>query len=456
MSQPLHILVLAAGQGKRMHSRRPKVLQPLAGKPLLAHVLDIARALEPMAVHVIYGHGGDAVRAEFTDQAGVCWAHQAEQGGTGHAVQVGMTGIPDSAQVLVLMGDAPLIRSQSLMDLLAESGSGIGILTAVLPDPHGYGRILRDADGRVMRIVEECDADDEQRGIGEINSGILCAPAADLRRWLDRIERDNAQGELYLTDVVGLAVADGQAVVGSLAADHVEVLGANNRRQLARLERLYQNRRAGELCDLGAVVIDPARVDVRGEIRVGEDVVIDINTVFEGDNQLADSVHIGPHCLIRNCDLGPGTRVHSHCVLDGVRTDGDCDIGPFARLRPGTELASATRVGNFVETKNARIGVGSKAGHLSYLGDTTLGENVNIGAGTITCNYDGVNKYHTVIGDGAFIGSGTQLIAPVEVKQGATIGAGSTITKTAPKDELTLSRARQTTIKGWHKPKKKQ
>lgn len=457
MSSPLHIVILAAGQGKRMRSALPKVLQPLAGQPLLAHVLTTARSLEPVAIHVVHGHGGEQLRQRFAEADDLHWVEQPQQLGTGHATQMAMPAIagndPDQARVLVMFGDCPLLRSSTLQALLDSNTTAL--LSAEVEDASGYGRIVRDPSGAVTAIVEHRDCSELQLAINEINSGILVARAAHLRDWLGQVKAENNQGEYYLTDVIALAVAAGQEVAGIIVDDAEEILGVNDRWQLTQLERIFQRRAARALCDQGALLADPERIDIRGSVNVGQDVSIDVNAVFEGDSVLGDGVSIAAGCVIKNCRLGPATRVHAHSVLDGVVTDGDCDIGPFARLRPGTRLAVKTRVGNFVETKKIQMGSGSKASHLSYVGDATIGDNVNIGAGTITCNYDGVNKHQTIIGDGAFIGSDSQLVAPVEIKAGATIGAGSTITKTAPADQLTLSRTRQLSIAGWKRPVKR-
>ncbi|MDJ0653930.1 MAG: bifunctional UDP-N-acetylglucosamine diphosphorylase/glucosamine-1-phosphate N-acetyltransferase GlmU [Xanthomonadales bacterium] len=452
---PLHVVVLAAGKGKRMRSDLPKVLHPVAGKPLLGHVLDIVAELNPAKTHVVIGHGADLVRERLAKWEPLDWVIQEEQLGTGHAVQMAIPDIPDDARVLVLLGDSPLMTAASLQRVLDLAADGLAVLTARVVEPAGYGRIVRDESGHLKQIVEHKDADPATLAINEVNSGVVAAGCADLRQWLDRVDRKNAQGEFYLTDCVAIARGDGRTVSAALADEAEEILGANDRWQLSELERLFQRRVARGLCEQGATLMDPSRVDVRGSLSVSDEVVIDINTVFEGDNQLGAGVSIGPNCVLINCSLGPGTRVHPSCVLEGVVTRGECDIGPFARLRPGTELAEHTKVGNFVETKKARLGEGSKASHLSYLGDAEIGASVNIGAGTITCNYDGANKFKTVIEDGVFVGSDTQLVAPVTVEKGATIGAGSTITKTAPRDALTLSRAKQITITGWKKPTKK-
>ena len=451
---PLHVIVLAAGEGKRMKSARPKVLMPLAGRPMLAHVLDTARALQPERIHVVYGHLGDQVRAALTDLGDLGWVHQAEQRGTGHAVKLAMPNVPDGARVLVLYGDVPLIRTATLRSLL-ELDAPLAALVTQLDNPYGYGRVVRDGIGRVRAIVEEKDCTPEQRAITWINSGILAADARRLRAWIGNLTDANAQREYYLTDVFAQANDEGQPAEASVCGNPQEVFGANDPWQLAALERLYQRMRATHLAAAGVRFADPVRFDVRGDVRVGRDVEIDIDVILEGLVELGDEVRIGPYCRIRNSTLAAGTVVHSHCNLDGVVTHGPCDIGPFARLRPGTELGAHARVGNFVEIKKARLGEHAKANHLSYLGDAEIGAGVNIGAGTITCNYDGVNKHVTTIEDDAFIGSNTALVAPVKVGKGATVGAGSVISREAPAGELTVARARQTTIPGWRRPAKK-
>jgi bifunctional UDP-N-acetylglucosamine pyrophosphorylase/glucosamine-1-phosphate N-acetyltransferase len=452
---PVSVVVLAAGQGKRMHSALPKVLQPLAGRPLLEHVLRAARSLRPAAIHVVYGHGGEQVRGAFADQPDLAWALQAEQLGTGHAVLQAMPAIPDDHRVLVLCGDVPLIRPQMLERLVAEADGTLALLTARLDDATGYGRVLRDTTGRVTRIVEHKDATADERQVTEINTGLMACGARALRRYLGALKNDNAQGEYYLTDVIGLAVADGVAVDGIVADSATEVLGINDRAQLAAAERALQRRQAAELMARGVTLADPDRIDVRGEVAVGRDVFIDVGVVLEGKVVLGDRVRIEAYAVIRNCTLGADTVVHPHCVLESSAAGDDCEIGPFSRLRPGSVLSGHVKVGNFVEVKNSHIAPHSKVNHLTYVGDATVGTGVNVGAGTITCNYDGANKHRTVIGDNAFIGSGTMLVAPVEVGAGATIGAGSTITKDAPAGELTVGRARQATIPGWQRPKKK-
>lgn len=452
---PLHIVILAAGQGTRMRSALPKVLQPLAGQPMLAHVLDGARALSPAAIHVVVGHGAEAVQAAFADQQ-VTWVEQAEQLGTGHAVAQAMPGIPDGAQVLVLYGDVPLVTPDTLQRLLKAAAGGCAVLSVRAADPTGYGRILRgQGDGRVAGIVEHKDASDSERAISEINTGLLAADAQRLRAWLGALGNDNAQGEYYLTDIVAMAAADGEPAAAVVAGSESEVAGVNNRAQLAVAEREVQRRQAAALLASGVTLADPARIDVRGQVVAGRDVFIDINAVLEGTVTLGDNVHIGPGCHLKDVQLGDGTQVHAHCVLEDAVVGADCSIGPFARLRPGTRLKGSNRIGNFVETKKAVLDEGAKAGHLAYLGDATVGKRVNISAGVITCNYDGANKHPTVIGDDAFVGTDSQLVAPVTLGDRAYIAAGSTITKDAPGDALTICRARgQKSLPGWKQPTK--
>jgi bifunctional UDP-N-acetylglucosamine pyrophosphorylase / glucosamine-1-phosphate N-acetyltransferase len=454
MTQPLHVIILAAGEGKRMKSALPKVLQPIAGRPMLAQVIDAARALQPAGIHVVYGHGGEQVRAAFADQPDLLWAEQAQQLGTGHAVAQAMPSVPDAATVLVLYGDVPLTRPETLRQLLAAPGR-LAVLVAEPEDPSGYGRVVRDAEGRVAAIVEHKDASNDQRQIRTVNTGIIAAESTALKRWLSALSNDNAQGEYYLTDVFASAAREFTAAEMVLVADPVEAEGANDPWQLAQLERAYQLRAARALCAQGARLLDPARVDQRGTVTVGRDVEIDVNVVLEGEVELGDGVRVGPFTRLKDVKLGAGTEVRAHCDLDGVVTDGAAQIGPYARLRPGTVLADGVHIGNFVETKKVSMGVGSKANHLTYLGDAVIGSKVNIGAGTITCNYDGVNKFTTVIEDGVFVGSNSSLVAPVTLGSNATIGAGSVITKHAPADELTVARARQGTIEGWRRPVKK-
>jgi len=450
----LGVAILAAGQGTRMRSRLPKVLHPLAGRPLLAHVLDAAHALGAEQVCVVFGHGGEAVPQALAS-ADCTWVEQAEQHGTGHALMQAMPWLAEVDRVLVLYGDVPLIDPTTLRRLLeAAEHTELGLLTVRLEHPSGYGRILRDADGRVVRIVEEKDATPEERLIREINTGFLVGQRARLADWLGRIGRDNAQGEYYLTDVIALAVQDGVEVASAQPASREEVAGINDRIQLAALERHYQRRQAEALMRAGVSLADPARFDLRGRLTAGPDVSIDINVLIEGEVHLADGVSIGPNCVLRDCAIGPETQVFANCVIEGAVIGAGARVGPFSRLRPEAELADGVHVGNFVEIKKSQVGHGSKVNHLSYVGDSVIGRGVNVGAGTITCNYDGANKHRTVIGDGAFIGSNTALVAPVEVGAGATIGAGSVITRPAPADKLTLARGRQVTIEDWERPKK--
>ena len=454
-AMPLSVVILAAGQGKRMASDLPKVLQPLAGRPLLAHVVATARSLSPEAIHVVHGHGAERVRAAIPGDD-VRWVLQAEQKGTGHAVLQAMPGIPDGHTVLVLYGDVPLIRAETLRSLVAKAGpASLALLSAKLPDPAGYGRVVRDGGGRVVRIVEERDANHKERAIGEVNTGVTAAPSPRLRAWLGALKADNAQGEYYLTDCVVSAVRDGCAVEAVVAESPAEVLGVNDKLQLAEAEAAHRRARADELLRAGVTVVDPARLDVRGAVSCGRDVVIDVNVILEGSVKLGDRVKVGPNCVLRDCEIGAGSEVVANCYLEGLTAGADCVIGPFTRVRRTTRLADGVHLGNFVEVKNSEIGAGSKANHLSYVGDTTVGSKVNVGAVTVTCNYDGVNKHRTEIGDGAFIGSGTMLVAPVSVGAGATIGAGSTITKPAPADKLTVERSRQLTVENWKRPERK-
>jgi len=447
------IIILAAGQGKRMHSAKPKVLQTLAGRPMLQHVIDISRSLGAEDICVVYGHGGDDVRAAFADEE-IRWALQEEQKGTGHALQQAMPEMPDVNRVLVLYGDGPLLRGSTLQNLLSSCGDDdIAVLTVELDDPFGYGRIVRE-DGVVMKSVEEKDASDTEKSIKEINTGVICCPADKLKAWLGNLSNDNSQGEYYLTDIVGMAVADGIVVHGVITNDRVETMGINDRRQLAEAERALQRRLVEELMDQGVAFADPDRVDIRGNLTCGQDVFIDVNAIFEGDVSLGDNVRVESNNVIRDCRIGSGSVIHPNCHFDNATMGNDCEIGPFARLRPGAELGNEVHIGNYVEIKKSTVADGSKINHFSYIGDSTIGKKVNIGAGTISCNYDGVNKHRTIIGDGAFIGSGVELVAPVEIGAGATIGAGSTISKPAPADKLTLERARQVTVRGWKAPVK--
>jgi bifunctional UDP-N-acetylglucosamine pyrophosphorylase/glucosamine-1-phosphate N-acetyltransferase len=452
---PLSVVILAAGQGKRMHSDLPKVLQPLAGEPLLTHVIRAARALNPAKVYVVYGHGGPAVRAAF-DREDVDWVLQAEQLGTGHAVMQAMAAIADDHTVLVLYGDVPLMRVATLSALTAAAHAGaLAILSVRLDQAAGYGRVVRDPMGLVRAIVEHKDASAEELKIQEAHSGLMAAPAGRLRGWLLGLGTMNSQREYYLTDVVGLAVKAGDRVEAVLAPSAAEVLGVNDRIQLAEVERCYRIERARELMVAGATLADPARIDVRGgQITVERDVFIDVNAVLIGKVHLAARVRIGPNCLIRDASIGADTEVLSNCVIEDAQIGEHCRVGPFARLRPHTVLARGAHIGNFVEIKNSEIGPDSKANHLSYVGDARVGSGVNVGAGSITCNYDGANKWPTEIGDGAFIGSGSMLVAPVRIGAGATVGAGSTIAANAPEDQLTLTRATQVTSSSWTRPRK--
>ncbi|MCO5100713.1 MAG: bifunctional UDP-N-acetylglucosamine diphosphorylase/glucosamine-1-phosphate N-acetyltransferase GlmU [Burkholderiaceae bacterium] len=450
----MNVVILAAGMGKRMRSALPKVLHPLAGKPLLQHVVDTARTLDPRRLVVVYGHGGESVPQAIAGDD-LHWVLQEPQLGTGHAVQQAGPLLDDDVPTLVLYGDVPLIRAETLDRLAQAAGDdALALLTVELDGPDGYGRIVR-RDGRIVCIVEHRDADPAQLAIREINTGILVAPTPMLKRWLSRLGNDNAQREYYLTDIVAAAVEDGVRIASAEPAQDSEILGVNSKSQLAQIERLFQARIAERLMEEGVRLADPARLDVRGRIRCGRDVFIDVGCVFEGEVELDDGVEIGPYCTIRTARIGAGTQILPYSHIEASAIGIRARIGPFARLRAGTELGDETRVGNFVETKNTKMRTGSKANHLAYIGDTSVGERVNIGAGTITCNYDGVNKYETVIEDDAFIGSDTQLVAPVRVGRGATIGAGTTLTRDAPGDRLTLSRTKQVTIDSWKRPARK-
>jgi bifunctional UDP-N-acetylglucosamine pyrophosphorylase/glucosamine-1-phosphate N-acetyltransferase len=450
---PLHIIILAAGAGTRMKSNRAKVLMPLAGRPLLAHVIAAARMLQPANIYIVYGHCGEQVQAAFADQPDLRWVLQAERLGTGHAVEQALGGVPREARVLVLYGDVPLTRVETLQRLEQAEG-GFSLLTTRLADPRGYGRVLCDGNGKVRAVIEEKDADTDQRAVNLVNTGILIAAAKALCGWIKRLDRNNAQGEYYLTDIFGMATEEGRSALSVECADPVEAAGANNPLQLTELEAAYRQRAAHALLINGVRLADPARIDVRGTVEAGRDVELDIDVILEGHVVLGDDVRIGAFTRLKDVQLAAGTVVQSHCDLEGVITHGPCAIGPFARLRPGTELDAGVHVGNFVETKKTHLGEGSKANHLSYLGDAVVGRGVNIGAGTITCNYDGINKFVTRIGDGAFIGSNSALVAPVTIGAQATIGAGSVITHDAPDDELTVARGRQHTLHGWKRPTK--
>ncbi|WP_233865073.1 bifunctional UDP-N-acetylglucosamine diphosphorylase/glucosamine-1-phosphate N-acetyltransferase GlmU [Paraburkholderia adhaesiva] len=451
----MNIVILAAGMGKRMHSALPKVLHPLAGRPLLSHVLDTARTLDPTRLVVVIGHGADAVR-EAVAAPDVQFAVQEQQLGTGHALAQALPLIDPNVPTLVLYGDVPLTRASTLKRLTDAAGhNGYGILTVTLDDPTGYGRIVRDAAGNVVRIVEQKDASAAEREIAEINTGIIVTPTAPLAGWLAALKNDNAQGEFYLTDVVEQAKAAGHPVVTAQPDDEAETLGVNSKQQLAELERVYQRNVAQALLVAGVTLADPARIDVRGKLTCGRDVFIDVNCVFEGDVTLADNVTVGPNCVIRNAAIGAGTRIDAYTHIEDASVGAQAVLGPYARLRPGAKLADEVHVGNFVEVKNANIGHGSKANHLSYVGDADVGAGVNIGAGTITCNYDGANKHRTVIEDNVFVGSDTQLVAPVRVGRGVTIAAGTTVWKDVADDMLVLNEKSQVSKAGYARPVKK-
>ena len=449
----MNIVILAAGQGKRMHSNLPKVLHPLAGKALLSHVIDTARSLAPDKLCLVYGHGGDVVRSTLA-APDLAWALQEPQLGTGHAVQQALPQLGTAGTTLILYGDVPLIQAATLKKLLHVAHDGLAILTVELADPNGYGRIVRDAAGHVTRIVEQKDASASELTLREINTGIMALPTAHLAQWLSALSNDNAQQEYYLTDIVSMAVAAGIPIRTAHPQGEWEVLGVNSKVQLAELERIAQRRIAEQLMEQGVRLADPARLDVRGELTCGRDVFIDINCLFEGKVSLDEAVEIGPNCVIKNARIGAGTRLAAFTHIEDAVVGPDGVIGPFARLRPGTELAAGVHIGNFVEIKNSKIAAQSKANHLAYVGDAIVGSRVNIGAGTITCNYDGANKFQTIIEDDVFIGSDTQLVAPVTVGRGATLGAGTTLTKDAPPDTLTVSRAKQISIPGWKRPVK--
>ncbi|ARB83200.1 MULTISPECIES: bifunctional UDP-N-acetylglucosamine diphosphorylase/glucosamine-1-phosphate N-acetyltransferase GlmU [Yersinia] len=450
----MSVVILAAGKGTRMYSDLPKVLHPLAGKPMVQHVIDAAMKLGAKNVHLVYGHGGDLLKKTLSDPS-LNWVLQAEQLGTGHAMQQAAPHFADDEDILMLYGDVPLISVDTLQRLLAaKPQGGIGLLTVKLDNPSGYGRIVRE-NGDVVGIVEHKDASDAQREINEINTGILVANGRDLKRWLSLLDNNNAQGEFYITDIIALAHADGKKVAAVHPARLSEVEGVNNRLQLAALERVYQSEQAEKLLLAGVMLLDPARFDLRGELTHGRDITIDTNVIIEGHVTLGDRVRIGSGCVLKNCVIGDDSDISPYSVLENSRLDAGCTVGPFARLRPGAELAEGAHVGNFVEIKNTRLGKGSKAGHLSYLGDAEIGSDVNIGAGTITCNYDGANKFKTIIGDDVFVGSDTQLVAPVTVAKGATIAAGTTVTRDIAEDELVLSRVKQIHVQGWQRPVKK-
>ena len=438
-----------------MRSELPKVLQPLAGRPLLEHVLDTSETLRPEQIIVVYGHGGEQVREHFADRQ-LSWVEQAPQLGTGHAVQQAMPSVDAAHTVIVMSGDVPLVRPETVRSLASAAGDqNLAVLTVDADQPAGYGRIVRGGAGEVLAIVEERDATDDQRKIKEINTGLLACPARLLGPWLETLKAENAQGEYYLTDVVASAAADGVRVNAVSAESETEVMGINDKLQLAQAERAYQARIANELMLNGVTLVDPQRIDVRGQLECDTDVFIDMNVLLEGNVILGHAVTIGPNCVIRDSTIADGTTIHANSLLDSAIVGKNCSVGPYARLRPGAEMAEESRVGNFVEVKKSTIGKGSKVNHLSYIGDSEIGADVNVGAGTITCNYDGANKQRTIIGDNAFIGSGVELVAPVEIGVGATIGAGSTVSKDAPANKLTIERARQTTVPNWRRPVKK-
>ncbi|MDI1351928.1 MAG: bifunctional UDP-N-acetylglucosamine diphosphorylase/glucosamine-1-phosphate N-acetyltransferase GlmU, partial [bacterium] len=448
----LQIIILAAGQGKRMYSDTTKVLHPIAGKPMLTRVVEVAQQLNPDAIHVIYGHGGEQIKKALPDLP-VQWVHQAEQLGTGHAVMQALPHLPMQAQVLVLSADVPLIQTQTLLALIDKCNtqtneSALALLVAHLDDPSGLGRIIRNDQGEISNIVEEKDANEQEKKIKEIYTGICCAPAKDLAKWLPQLDNSNAQGEYYLTEIIALAVKNNTKITSLAANNPMEIQGVNNRLQLQQLERIWQIKQAEQLLEKGVMLADAQRFDLRGELTCGKDVFIDINCVFVGKVTLGDGCMIGPNCILTDVSIGTHSTVYANSVLEGCYIENNCHVGPFARLRAETYLASDCKLGNFVETKKAHFDKGSKASHLSYLGDVRIGKAVNIGAGTITCNYDGVNKHQTIIEDGAFIGSDTQLIAPVTIGANATIGAGSTIRKNVPAEELTLTESKQKTIYG--------
>ena len=451
----MQIVILAAGQGKRMRSSLPKVLQPIAARPMLGHVIDAARQLSARKICVVFGHGGEHVRAAFPD-ADLSWAEQAQQLGTGHAVQMGLPELDDDGVALILYGDVPLTRVKTLSDLVAASeGRRVALLTVNMADPTGYGRIVRNAAGAVTEIVEHKDASEAQRAITEVNTGILCAPVAMLRSWLARLKNNNVQGEYYLTDIIAMAVGDGVAVVAEQPADVWETFGVNSKVHLAELERIHQRNIANALLEAGVTLIDPARIDVRGTLNCGADVEIDVGCIFEGTVDIADGARIGAHSVLKNVKIGAGVQIKPFCHLEDAIVGNASIIGPYARLRPGTVLAEDVHIGNFVEVKNSQVAAHSKANHLAYIGDADIGSKVNVGAGVITCNYDGANKFRTIVEDDVFIGSDCQLIAPVRIGAGATIGAGTTLSKDAPAGQLTLSRTKQASLAGWLRPVKK-
>ncbi|MFI3273912.1 bifunctional UDP-N-acetylglucosamine diphosphorylase/glucosamine-1-phosphate N-acetyltransferase GlmU [Vibrio sp.] len=447
-------VILAAGKGTRMYSNTPKVLHTLAGKPMVKHVIDTCNGLGAQNIHLVYGHGGDQMKATLAEES-VNWALQAEQLGTGHAVDQASAHFADDEKVLVLYGDVPLISPETIENLLdAQPNGGIALLTVVLDNPMGYGRIIR-RNGPVVAIVEQKDATDEQKLIKEINTGVMVATGGDLKRWLSGLSNDNAQGEYYLTDVIAAAHDEGRAVEAVHPVSPIEVEGVNDRSQLARLERAYQAEQADKLLKQGVMLRDPSRFDLRGELQCGMDVEIDTNVIIEGSVSIGDNIVIGTGCVLKDCEIDDNTIVRPYSVIEGATVGEDCTVGPFTRLRPGADMRNNSHVGNFVEVKNTRLGEGSKANHLTYLGDAEIGQRVNVGAGAITCNYDGANKFKTIIGDDVFVGSDSQLIAPVTIGNGATVGAGSTVTRDVSDNELVISRAKERKIADWQRPKKK-
>jgi bifunctional UDP-N-acetylglucosamine pyrophosphorylase/glucosamine-1-phosphate N-acetyltransferase len=457
MSQQTHVsvIILAAGQGTRMKSKLPKVLHPIGGRPLLGHVIQTANSLHAKQTVVVYGHGGELVRKALAAES-VTWVEQAQQLGTGHAVAQAIPQIGDDHCILILYGDVPLTRATTLSDLLYRAGSDkLALLTVHLDNPFGYGRIVRNAHGHIQRIVEQKDTNDDEKQIDEVNTGILAVNGKLLKTWLARLDNKNAQGEYYLTDIIAMAVADGVEVVAAHPVSEDEVLGVNSRSQLAYLERAYQVQRAEELMAAGVTIVDPARIDIRGEVTLGQDVTLDVNVVLEGKVSIGNDVYIGPNCVLRETVVEDGVQMQAMCVCDGARIGAKSLVGPYSRLRPGAQLVGDNHIGNFVEIKNSVIGQGSKVNHLTYIGDTDMGAGVNIGAGTITANYDGANKHRTVIEDNASTGSNSVLVAPVTIGAGATIAAGSVISKDAPAGKLTVARSKQVTIDGWQRPVKK-
>ena len=447
-------VILAAGKGTRMYSNKPKVLHTLAGKPMAKHVIDTCEGLGAKNIHLVYGHGGDQMKAELGEER-VSWVLQADQLGTGHAVNQAAPEFSDDEKVLVLYGDVPLISAETVENLLdSQPTGGIALLTVVLDNPMGYGRIIR-RNGPVIAIVEQKDATEEQKLIKEINTGVMVATGGDLKRWLAALKNENAQGEYYLTDIIAAAHDEGRAVEAVHPVSPIEVEGVNDRAQLARLERAYQSAQAQKLLEQGVMLRDPSRFDLRGSLQCGMDIEIDVNVIIEGNVTLGDNVVIGAGCVLKDCEIDDNTIVRPYSVIEGATVGEDCTVGPFTRLRPGAELCNDAHVGNFVEVKNVRLGEGSKANHLTYLGDAEIGQRVNVGAGVITCNYDGVNKFKTVIGDDVFVGSDSQLIAPITIANGATVGAGSTVTKDVAENELYISRAKERRIANWQRPTKK-